>query len=78
VDETERLSRLINQVLDLFEAGIGGVDWHLEPIELGELVSTCTQATAQLFRDRCVTLEVDLPDPAPWCGPTVIGSCRSW
>lgn len=65
VDETERLSRLINQVLDLSKLESGGADWQLRPIDLGELLTTCTQATAQLFRDRGVTLEIDLPEPAP-------------
>jgi Na+/proline symporter/signal transduction histidine kinase len=65
VEETERLSRLINQVLDLSKLESGGADWELEPVGLGELLATSTQATAQLFRERHVTLDVDLPEPAP-------------
>lgn len=66
VDETERLTRLINQVLDLSKLESGGVEWQIEPIDLRQVVATSVQATAQIFRDRQVTLEVDLPEPAPF------------
>jgi hypothetical protein len=65
VDETERLTRLINQVLDLSKLESGGAEWHVEPVDLGAVVTTSVQATAQLFRDRGVALEVEVPDPAP-------------
>jgi len=65
VQETERLTRLINQVLDLSKLESGGAEWHIEPVDLGEVVTTSAQATAQLFREREVDLEVDMPGSAP-------------
>jgi len=65
VDETNRLSRLINQVLDLSKLESGGADWQIEPIGLRDVLTTCTQATAQLFRDRKITLDMAVPEPAP-------------
>jgi signal transduction histidine kinase len=65
VAETERLTRLINQVLDLSKLESGSADWHIDAVDLGEVVATSVQATAQIFRDRRVALEVNVPDPAP-------------
>ena len=65
VQETERLTRLINQVLDLSKLESGGAQWHIEPVDLGEVVTTSAQATAQIFLEREVGLEVDMPGPPP-------------
>lgn len=65
VDETERLTRLINQVLDLSKLESGGAEWQLEPVDLRQVLTTSAQATAQIFRDRQVALEVDVPEPGP-------------
>ncbi len=65
VEETERLTRLINQVLDLSKLESGLTDWRIEPTDLRQVVATCAQATAQLFRDRDVTLDLELPERVP-------------
>ncbi|MBC7551021.1 MAG: histidine kinase [Cellulomonas sp.] len=65
VTETERLTRLINQVLDLSKLESGGSEWQIDQVPLDEVIASSTQAAAQLFRDRGVTLEVTLPEPAP-------------
>jgi Na+/proline symporter/nitrogen-specific signal transduction histidine kinase len=58
VEETERLTRLINQVLDLSKLESGLTDWRIEPTDLRQVVVTCAQATAQLFRDEDVALDL--------------------
>jgi len=65
VDETERLTRLINQVLDLSKLESGSADWQIEPVDLRKVLATSAQATAQIFRDRQVTLELVVTEPAP-------------
>jgi Na+/proline symporter/nitrogen-specific signal transduction histidine kinase len=65
VDETERLTRLINQVLDLSKLESGRADWHIEPIDLRHVIATSAQAAAQLFRDKDVTLDLNLPEQVP-------------
>jgi Na+/proline symporter/signal transduction histidine kinase len=65
VDETERLTRLINQVLDLSKLESGAADWHIEPVDVRELIENSVHATAQLFRERRVALELDLPVRVP-------------
>lgn len=65
VDETERLTRLINQVLDLARLEAGAADWRVETVDLRDVVTASTAATAQLFRDHGVLLDVDLPETLP-------------
>ena len=63
--ETERLTRLINQVLDLAKLESGVAEWHMEPVDLREVVTATTAATAQLFREHDVSLDIDLPGTLP-------------
>jgi signal transduction histidine kinase len=65
VEESERLTRLINQVLDLAKLESGDPQWLVEPVDLGQVLRTSAEATAQVFRDREVVLEVEIPDPSP-------------
>jgi signal transduction histidine kinase len=64
-DETERLTRLINQVLDLAKLESGEATWQVQPVDLGDVVTATTAATAQLFRDHDVRLDIDLPASMP-------------
>ncbi len=65
VDETGRLTRLINQVLDLSKLESGSADWRIEPVDLGEAVRAATAAVSQLLREGDVDLQVDVPERPP-------------
>lgn len=65
VEETERLTRLINQVLDLAKLESGAAEWHIEPVDVRAVVESSVSATGQLFRDRNVTLDLDFPQTVP-------------
>lgn len=65
VSETNRLTRLVNQVLDLAKIEAGHAEWHNTDIDMSELVQHGIDATAQLFRDRQAIVELSLPDTAP-------------
>ena len=65
VDETHRLTRLINQVLDLSKLESGGGDWQIEAVDLADVLTRSAHATAQLFRDHDVVLRREVPTPAP-------------
>jgi Na+/proline symporter/signal transduction histidine kinase len=65
VEETERLTRLINAVLDLAKLESGGSRWRIETVGVAQLLETSAQATAQLFRDRRILLELDLGESVP-------------
>ena len=57
VKETERLTRLINQVLDLAKIEAGKGEWELNLVELGELIESAVGATSQLLLEKSIKLE---------------------
>ncbi|MCK6426784.1 MAG: ATP-binding protein [Burkholderiaceae bacterium] len=61
VAETERLSRLVNQVLDMAKIESGHAEWHNSEVDLCRLIERAAQTTAELFRERGARLELDLP-----------------
>ena len=65
IRESERLTRLINQVLDLSKIESGNAEWQSIQFDLRDVVNESTTAVGQLFRDNGVTLTVALADHAP-------------
>jgi signal transduction histidine kinase len=63
--ETERLTRMVNQVLDLARLESGNAEWHVTEVDLGSVIDEAATATAQLFTDRRVALDVDVPARGP-------------
>jgi Na+/proline symporter/nitrogen-specific signal transduction histidine kinase len=61
VSESERLTRLVNQVLDLAKIESGHADWQSEALALGGVLEQAVTATEQLLRERGVTLALALP-----------------
>jgi signal transduction histidine kinase len=59
--ETERLTRMVNQVLDLARLESGRAQWRLTDVDLGAVIDEAATATAQLFTDKQVALDVDVP-----------------
>ncbi len=55
-EESQRLSRLINQLLDLARIEAGKMEWRLERLELGEVVEHAVRANRALFEGKAVTL----------------------
>ncbi|MBK7407135.1 MAG: hypothetical protein IPJ40_03050 [Saprospirales bacterium] len=52
VIESERLTSLINQVLDLAKIEAGKVEWHDEFLEISEILDRGVASTASLFTDK--------------------------
>jgi signal transduction histidine kinase len=65
VSETERLSRLVNQVLDMAKIESGHAQWHTEPVDLCALVKQAVATTAEMFRERQITVALSLPEQTP-------------
>ncbi|MBW2514744.1 MAG: HAMP domain-containing histidine kinase, partial [Deltaproteobacteria bacterium] len=64
VKETERLSRLITQVLDFQKIEAGIADWDFTTIEITDIIADALAASAQLIRDHHIHLDQDLT-PVP-------------
>jgi Na+/proline symporter/signal transduction histidine kinase len=65
VKESERLTRLINQVLDLAKIESGAAEWHSSEINMREVLEDSVTAVSQLFKERHVELKVELPQNVP-------------
>ncbi|HQR53469.1 MAG TPA: sensor histidine kinase [Burkholderiales bacterium] len=65
IKESERLTRLINQVLDLAKIESGKAEWHVVDVDLREVIEESVAATSQLYRDRGIALDVELPPAVP-------------
>jgi Na+/proline symporter/nitrogen-specific signal transduction histidine kinase len=60
--ETERLTRLINQVLDLAKIESGKAEWVDSAVDMKEVISDTLAAMDQLFKERSITVEALLPE----------------
>jgi Na+/proline symporter/nitrogen-specific signal transduction histidine kinase len=61
IKESERLTRLINQVLDLARLEAGKGEWHDVAIDVPQVVEEAVAATGRLFEDKriAVTIHTD-------------------
>jgi Na+/proline symporter/nitrogen-specific signal transduction histidine kinase len=65
IKEIERLTRLINQVLDLAKIEAGRFDWQITDLDVREVVGEAIAATGQLFNDKQIALSANVPDGLP-------------
>jgi signal transduction histidine kinase len=56
IKESERLTRLINQVLDLAKLESGMAEWQTTELDLNELVADAVSTTSQMFKSRGVSV----------------------
>src|SRR6266850_1639791 len=60
--ETERLTRIINQVLDLAKIEAGRADWVESGVDMKEVISDTLTAMGQLFKEKNIKVEARLPE----------------
>ena len=77
IKETERLTRLINQILDLSRLESGRAAWNESLVDLRQVIEDTVAATSQLFREHGVRIECRSPSPCRGCAPTSTASPRS-
>jgi len=65
VAETERLTRLVNQVLDMAKIEAGHAEWRSAAVDLRALVLQAVQTTAEVFRERGARVELEMPEHVP-------------
>jgi Na+/proline symporter/signal transduction histidine kinase len=65
VAETERLTRLINQILDMAKIESGRGEWHSERLDLVDAIRHSIDATMQLYRAKGVSIELHVPPDLP-------------
>jgi len=55
--ECDRLSRLVENVLDLSKMEAGKIDWHMEELPLGEIIVKGIHSITPLGREKKITIE---------------------
>ncbi len=65
VKESERLTRLINDVLDLSKIESGSVEWNITEVDLKGVIEDAVSATSQLFKENKARLELNLSENVP-------------
>ncbi len=65
VAESERLGRLVNQVLDLAKIESGHADWLIAEVDLRRLAVDAAKSAGELFRARGATLALEVPPEVP-------------
>ena len=65
IKESERLTRLINQVLDLAKIESGNAEWHSSELDLRELIEEAAAAVGPVIAEHRIALALRLPDRVP-------------
>jgi Na+/proline symporter/nitrogen-specific signal transduction histidine kinase len=65
VAESERLTRLVNQVLDMAKIESGNAEWHASDVDLGALLAQAVQSMSELLRERGAVVELQRPNEVP-------------
>ena len=65
IKESERLTRLINDVLDLAKLESGSTTWHAVALDLAQVITDAVDATSELLKGKNIQLALDLPPDLP-------------
>lgn len=65
VTETIRLTRLVNQVLDMAKIESGHAEWHDTEVDLIEIVTHASDSVSQMIRERGQEVRLVLPESVP-------------
>ena len=65
VKESERLTRLITQVLNFQKIDSDGMEWHMRRLNLAHIIRDSITASQQLIQDNNITLTTAIPETVP-------------
>src|SRR3546814_6374784 len=60
VKESERLTRLINQILDLAKMEAGSIDWEMQHLDTRAVIEEALTVTSTLFSEKSASLAVEI------------------
>jgi PAS domain S-box-containing protein len=65
VAEGERLTTLINEVLDLAKIESGKVEWRMQPVAVGEIIQRAIAATTSLSEAKGLQIKTEIEETLP-------------
>ncbi len=65
IAEGDRLTSLINDVLDLAKIEAGKVEWQVQPLQIADVIEHAIASTASLFEGKGLALVNDIPEGLP-------------
>ncbi len=65
IKESERLTRLISQVLDFQKIESGKTEWQISPVNLRDIIHDAVTVNSQLLNEKNIKIELNLPDTVP-------------
>lgn len=65
ISEGERLTELINTVLDITKLESGRIDWNIQPISIGNVIERAASATSSLFERKDLRLIKEIEEHLP-------------
>ncbi len=65
IKESERLTRLINQVLDFQKLESGRMEWQLVKVDFRSVIHQAVTGINQLIQNKHIRIHLDLPDNIP-------------
>jgi Na+/proline symporter/nitrogen-specific signal transduction histidine kinase len=65
VKESERLTRLINQILELAKLEAGNMDWEMADLDPRGAIEDALASTGNLFTEDAIVLDVKIEDALP-------------
>ncbi|MGE5174150.1 MAG: ATP-binding protein [Betaproteobacteria bacterium] len=63
--ETDRLTRLINDILDLTKIEAGNFSWHIEQLSMDDIVRTSVSGIQSLADNKGLTITTEIPPSLP-------------
>ena len=63
--EGQRLTTMINDLLDLEKIESGKMEWHFQPVSSDNIVQQAATATASLFDGKPILLQLEIPNGLP-------------
>lgn len=65
IGETERLTRLINQVLDLTRIEAGRMQWNMETVDMRDVIEASVATFRRIFEQESIHLDLNLLESPP-------------